>query len=341
MSEVQAAKAAVRAFWRDLDAAPLGGTEAVAVAHLSADFHWQGFAPLEDTRGTAAYAAGFLEPMRRAFPDYARQVHIFLAGRSDGARVTDPDWQEAGAIWVGATGYLTAVQAEEVFGIPASDRPLRLRWAEFYRVEAGQIVQCQHLIDLVDWFEQIGRPVLPKPTGVPHVWPAPTGYDGCLYGTYEAEAGAKSLALGRALIFDGLNSFDQSDLSSMGMAGFFHPNIKWYGPGGIGACLSLDEFTVLHQEPWLVAFPDRSAQDLDNLIGEDRIVAGSSLPGVLGHHRGTYQGVAGTGAAIAVNGIDFWLRDGDQFTENWVYVDFVHLFAQMGVDLIARMKAAG
>ena len=41
----------------------------------------------------------------------------------------------------------------------------------------------------------------------------------------------------------------------MGMAGYFHNNLKWYGPGGIGACLSLREFETLHQAPWLRPFP--------------------------------------------------------------------------------------
>lgn len=41
------------------------------------------------------------------------------------------------------------------------------------------------------------------------------------------------------------------------------PDLQWYGPGGIGACPSFEEFENLHQRPWLVAFPDRQVQDLD------------------------------------------------------------------------------
>jgi hypothetical protein len=51
----------------------------------------------------------------------------------------------------------------------------------------------------------------------------------------------------RRFVFDGLNSYDQSKLESMGMANFFQPDVRWYGPGGIGACLSLKEFEELHQ----------------------------------------------------------------------------------------------
>ncbi|MEM9579581.1 MAG: ester cyclase [Pseudomonadota bacterium] len=337
MSDIAEAKALVRAFWEAVDTAPAGSLAKVAAQHLDAKFHWQGFAPLPQTRGPEEFAEVFLEPFRAAFPSYERQTHIFMAGVSNGRK----DGQGDGALWVGATGYLTGRAAQDAFGIPAGTTDLRLRWSDFFRIEDGRIVQCQQLIDVIDWFEQIGRPVLPKPRGVAHVWPAPTGVEGCYWDAQDAGIGAATLELGRRFIFDGLNAFDENDLGSMGMDQFFHPNIKWYGPGGIGACFSHAEFTSLHQQPWLVAFPDREVQDLDNLFAESNMVAGSSFPGVIGHQTGPYQGVAATGAQVAFKGIDFWLRRGDQFVENWVFVDFIDMFAQMGVDLMERMKNAG
>ena len=32
-------------------------------------------------------------------------------------------------------------------------------------------------------------------------------------------------------------------------------------------------------------------------------------------------------------------RDGDMFTENWVFVDMLHRFDQMGIDLMAKVHA--
>ena len=49
--------------------------------------------------------------------------------------------------------------------------------------------------------------------------------------------------------FGGLNTFARSELSSMGLAWFFHANTNWHGPGGIAACLSLQEFEDLHLRP--------------------------------------------------------------------------------------------
>ena len=227
-----------------------------------------------------------------------------------------------------------------VFGNPATDRDLRIRWGEFLRFDdQGNVTHAQTIWDFVDWFDQIGLSVLPRPRGALHVYPAPTAYDGVLADPQAGQASDMTRQLGRDLIFGGLNTFDESDLSSMGMARFFHPTIKWYGPGGIGACLSLSEFETLHQRPWLVAFPDRKVMHLESLFAEGRMLAASGPTGVIATHTGPYLGHPASGARIEVSGLDFWLRTDGKFTENWVFVDMIHLFQQMGVDLFAR--AAG
>ena len=166
---------------------------------------------------------------------------------------------------------------------------------------------------MLDWCQQIGFPLAPLSAGTSFAYPGPTGYDGVLTAEHDHAASAAVLAHARDFIFGGLNTFDQSDLSSMGLARFFHKNIKWDGPGGIGACLSLQEFVDLHQRPWLVARPDRAVRDLDTLIAEDRIVGASSFPGVLATHTGLYRDMPATGNRI-------------------------HLWAQFGIDLMARLR---
>lgn len=328
-------KATAAAFWADLDAAPSGDLARVAARFMAPGARWQGFAPLRDVAGPQALAAEYLLPLRQAFPQMERLTHILIGGRSDGSVRGGDD----GRHWVGATGLLIGEQAAPVWGIPARAGKLRLRWSEFLQFDAeGRIIRIQMLIDVIDWLEQIGLSPLPKPHGAPFVWPAPTGCHGVLLQEQDRSLSEDLLAYSRAFIFGGLNAFDQSDLKSMGMARFFHPNVKWYGPGGIGACLSLREFEDWHQKPWLVAFPDRRVGDLDNLIAEGDFVGASSLPGVHATHTGPYLGHPASGRALSVNGIDFWRRDGGMFTENWVFVDMVHLFAQMGVNLMAKVR---
>ena len=56
---------------------------------------------------------------------------------------------------------------------------------------AGKITRIQTIIDVIDWLEQINLSPLPKPTGAAHVYPAPTGCDGCLMTEQDAEQSDK------------------------------------------------------------------------------------------------------------------------------------------------------
>lgn len=323
-------KATALTLWAALDRDPVS-----AVRMLEHIKTWQGPEPIGLHSSGDGIVEAMFAPLRAAIPDLHRTTHILMGGQSN-AQV---DGRGDGAWWVAGTGYYTGRATRDVFGVPTGKHDLRIRWGEFLRFDAdGHITHAQTIWDFVDWFEQIGLPILPRPTGASHVYPTPTGYDGILAAPQSASETDHSMGLGRALIFGGLNTFDETDLSSMGMARFFHPNIKWYGPGGIGACLSLDEFETLHQRPWLIAFPDRKVMHLESLFAEDRMVAASGPMGVVATHTGPYLGHPASGARLEVSGLDFWLRTGGQFTENWVFVDMVHLFAQMGVDLFARAR---
>ena len=323
-------KATALTLWAALDRDP-----DTAASLLERVGHWQGPEPIGVQTSGADIIAALFAPLRAAIPDLRREMHLFLGGQSS----AHEDGQGDSAYWVAGTGYYTGRAVQPVFGIPATGHDLRIRWGEFLRFDAeGQITHAQTIWDFVDWFDQIGLAVLPTPRGALHVYPAPTAYDGILTDAQNHDATQETLIFGRDFIFGGLNGFDETDLSSMGMARFFHPNVKWYGPGGIGACLSLSEFETLHQQPWLTAFPDRKVMHLESLFAEDRVLAASGPRGVVGSHGGTYLGHAATGAPIEVSGLDFWLRTEGKFTENWVFVDMVHLFAQMGVDLFARAR---
>ncbi len=333
MHSNQANKARVREYWAAMDSATAEELPAVAAAYLPERFRWNGPAPLGEIIGPVALTEQVLAPLKRAIPDLKRQTHLFMGGQS----VEHVDSDARDAFWVAGTGYLTGTAIDSFLGIPATSQPLRIRWSEFIRFKGDVMVESQVILDFVDWFEQIDLPVLPRTRGASHVFPVATGFDGELDAPQSAEQTAQTLRLGHDLLYGGLNGFDQDNLASMGMADFFHPNLKWYGPGGIGACLSFTEFEQFHQQPWLMAFPDRKVVGLESLFAEGRLLASSGVAGVTATHTGTYLGQPASGASLKISGIDFWLRSGGQFTENWVFVDMIDLFAQMGVDLFERM----
>ena len=200
----------------------------------------------------------------------------------------------------------------------------------------NQIVEIYTLLDIPDVMRQAGFPVLPPDRGEVGLWPLPGAGDGLLMTAQDQQETQESLQLIRAMLYDGLNRFDQSKLESMGLRKFFHPKLQWYGPSGIGSCRSLKEFEKFHQQHWLHAFPERQVQDLDALFTEGSYMGASGWGGVAATHNGHYLDCPPTGNKISINGMDIWVRKGNRLVENWVFIDMIDLFRQLGIDLFDR-----
>ncbi len=323
-------------FWKALEKATSSDWHTVTRSAMAENVKWFGHDPINDLEGIEAFVSNFWQPLLQSFPDLTRQTHIFMGGQSNGR--IDADISLDGEMWVSGTGYFNATFAKDYLNIPATGKKVRVRWGEFCRIEDGKIVEVYFLLDLIDLMQQAGFEVLPASRGKDGIYPSPHAKDGVLLETQDEVASTYSLDHIRRFIFDGLNSFDQSDLKSMGMADFFQPDVQWYGPGGIGACLTLKEFEDFHQQPWLIAYPDRQVQNLDALIAEGNYSAGPGWAGVKATHTGQYLDCPATGNTIYFNGLDWWKRDGEMYIENWVFVDMIHLFRQFGIDLFERLE---
>jgi predicted ester cyclase len=109
----------------------------------------------------------------------------------------------------------------------------------------------------------------------------------------------------------------------------------WYGPGGIGANYRWDGFVRDHRAPFLRAFPDRRGGDHYCRIGDGAYAAISGWPSMTMTHRGEYLGVPPTGRKLSLRVMDFYRCAGACIAENWVMLDYVDLFRQIGRDIIA------
>jgi predicted ester cyclase len=326
-------KKLVTEFWRELENSDRDHIIDTVRKYTSEDCIWHGPDPIGDLKTADDFVSGFLRPFAESFPGANREAYIVFGGNSNG-RI---DGQQDGRMWVCGTGMLNATFASDYLTIPASGLDVSIRWGEFCRIENGEIVEIFFLLDLIDLMQQAGINVLSPSRGADGVYPPPREDDGVLLDEQDEDESAHTLQHIRRFIFEGLNSYDQSELKSMGMADFFRPDIQWYGPGGIGACNGLKEFEDYHQRHWLHAFPDRAVQDLDALIAEGSYSGGPGWAGVKATHTGEYLDCQATGRAIEFNGLDFWKLENDMYVENWVFVDMIHLFRQFGVDLFERM----
>ena len=156
-------------------------------------------------------------------------------------------------IWVATTGNAVGTFSQPWLGIPATNRPVTLRFGEFYRVVDRQIVEMRCLFDIVAVAAQAGIELFP-PIPRPQIPPGPTLANGLSIEPQDAAESRYTLQLVEDML-GGCNRLDGSDLASMGMAAYWHDDMAWYGPAGVGAALGFDEFQPMPRVPRWPASP--------------------------------------------------------------------------------------
>ena len=344
-----AAKADV---WQLLQRLP--GPDVAAALHrqLSPQATWHVSHPLNEQVGPQAVADHFYGPLQSAFPDLERRCDLFFGGNWVNPPVGQvghaPSDIAGEGWWVTTAGHYIGTFKQAWLGIPATGEPATLRFGEFYRWQvqpdgSGKITEARVLLDIVDLARQAGRRILPPSSGLEILVPGPAQHDGLLRGETDSAAGVESMRLTLAM-FTGLGAYDGKHLDSMDMPRFWHQNMMWYGPCGIGTSRGVKGFQRHHQAPFLRAFPDRSSPKLGPRghrarVAEGPFVGSTGWPSVRATCASNYLGVPATGRPIGMRVMDWWRHDGSLLTENWVLIDLPHLMLQMGVDLMDRLES--
>ena len=320
-----------RVGWEAINRLPGTGFEAAASDLLTPDSLWVVSHPVNQLVGPAAVAGGLFAPLLAALPDLERRTDLFFGGWWDGKITGGEGW------WVTCTGHYLGTFRADLFGIPANGEPVWLRFGEFYRIENGRIAEARIMLDLVDLARQVGCPILPKPSGMELLVPGPRTQNGLLLADSNPAQGQACLELVMRMI-GGLSSYDKNDLKSMGMTRFWHPDMMWYGPGGIGTSRSISGFEQHHQRPFLAAIPDRKGGNHRARFGEGAYAASTGWPSIHATHLGPYLGVPASHQPVTMRVMDWWRAEQGLLVENWVLLDLPHFFLQMDVDILARAK---
>ncbi len=326
MNSLQSQKRAYAAALASLANRPVAQWPGALNDLYHADVRWHGPHPINEHKGSAAVLKAFWEPFLAALPDVERRDDILIAGTfKDGS-------------WVGTSGYYTGTFVNDWLGIPATGGVLNVHFGEFSRLEEGKVCEVYLILDILDVIRQAGRwPAgLPKSPGITDRAPGPASQDGAVLTDGDARESNSSLALVEAMI-KGLMSYDGRTLASMGMTRFWHPQMMWYGPTGIGSSRRLEGFEDVHQRAFLTAFPDRVGGDHKARIGDGAYVGSTGWPSVRATHLGSWLGVPATGRRISMRVMDFWRREGDLLRENWVFIDQLDLLLQMDFDVMAKI----
>lgn len=313
-----------------------------ALAHPSAQ--WRAAHPMNEMAGTAFALKDIWAPLKTAMPDLERRDLVFVGGRY------------LGRDYIAAIGHYCGTMRGDWLGIPATGKTVTLRYGEVWQIdEDGRVLQANLLWDVLDVMRQAGLWPLAPSLGVDEMWQAPITGDGLrLARSDPAQSRAsleQTLAMHKTLAeFDDPGTLGREALIAMPQRDHWHPRMMWYGPAGIGTARGLDGFVDIHQLPFRIAFhrpqgtfeeviAERARRGAGHYIrlGDGPYSVTGGWPSVYARHMGGgFCGLTPTGKPVFMRVMDFYLHHEGLIRENWVPLDMLDLFRQMGLDPLAR-----
>ena len=282
--------------------------------------------PFEDLNGPKELYEQAYKTLLFAIPDLERRDFILMAGQANNRN------------WVGCAGYYTGVFEKHWLDIPPTQHAVAFRYHEFFCLEEGRIVEMQALWDIPQVMMQAKAWPLSPSLGVEWVIPGPATQDGIITTPYNQSEADESVQLVQDMLA-GLQKSTEG-VEAMTLDRFWHPKMNWYGPAGIGTSRRISGFRNWHQIPFLKAMPDRQAI-LDNgyLFGDAEYVAFTAWPGMFMTISGDgWLGIAPANKKITMRSLDFWRCENNMIRENWVLVDLLSVYDQIGIDVFSRMR---
>jgi predicted ester cyclase len=327
-------KAFIWDFWQKMNHVGSDQIATVIQAAFHKDVNWNGPHPINQLEGVTALVTDFWQPLLRSFPNLKRNPYIFMGGMSGGEE------------WVSGVGYLTGTFAQDWLGIPATGKKTNIHFGQFYVMRDGKVSESYVIYDLLAVMRQAGFQILPPARGMEGgKIPGPTPGDGVLLTEQDDLETRQTQQLVMAMgagMESYIRSRDGANMDTMEQEHYWDPRMHWYGPSGIGACLSLEEFQDFHQRPWLQGFGDRELWKTSGgrYMGpyyEGNYGCGGVWDTPFSKHHGEYLGVQGTEKLMTLRDFDWYRREGDRLMQNWVSIDMIDLLMQMGIDLFERL----
>ncbi len=285
-------------------------------------------APFGDLTGPDAFFKTCLAPLAEAMPDLERRDMIVLAG-------TTPEGQD----WVGCMGNYMGTFLAPFLDIPPTGHLTHMRYHEFYRLEDGHVTEAQIIWDIPELMMQAGAWPMAPQLGKFLCTPAPMTQDGLT----ASGDGQVTMDHVIAMLTDLCRHPAEGGPEVMKLSQYWHPRFNWYGPAGIGTSRGIAGFRHWHQIPFLRAMPDRKLDAMGDLashwVAEGDYVCETGWPNMrLTITHDGWMGIAPAGTEITMRSLDFWRMEDGLIRENWVLVDLIDVYAQIGVDVFARLR---
>ncbi|MES0862747.1 ester cyclase [Ruegeria sp. SCPT10] len=287
--------------------------------------------PFGDLSGPQELYQTCYAPLLKAMPDLERRDWIVVGGRT-----------EHGDDWIGCAGHYYGTLVAPWLDIPPTGHLTHMRFHEFYRIIDGLVVEVQVLWDIPEVMRQAKAWPMAPSLGLEFCVPGPATQDGLVPGPWDEARSKVSCDHVLEMLAYLTKHPSQGGPGVMEMQRFWHPRMNWYGPAGIGTGRGIAGFRNWHQIPFLNGMPDRgkrAGEITHHFFGDADYAAVTGWPNMIQTvtHDG-WMGIAPSDKRISLRSLDFWRLENGLIRENWVLVDLLDAYRQLGVDVFARLR---
>ena len=271
------------------------------------------------------------KPLQQAIPDIEGRDTIVIGGCTD-----------KGDHWVGCCGHFTGTFQNAWLDIPPTGHQVAFRYHEFYRFVDDKVVEVQAIWDIPELMVQANA--WPMAPGLGRQWRAlsPATQDGIVTTPYDEAQSQASCQHIIDMLAAMIRHPKQGGPEVMELEKFWHPKMSWYGPATMGTFRGIEGFRHWHQIPFLNAMPDRGQHDDEvsfHFFGDANYAAVTGWPNMKQTlSQGGWLGLPPSDKTITLRSLDFWRIENGLIRENWVLVDLLSVYDQLGVDVFARLR---
>ena len=331
MSQKQRAKKTVLDYYRRFDSTPENIVEDLLFEVMHPEIFWRGNHPFNEQFGPKAVSDQFWRPLKKALSNLQRRMDIFFAGENN--------IEGYQGIWVASMGHFLGLFDSPWLEIPPTRKIAMLRYGEFNHIVNDKIIETAMFIDIPHFMMQAGFNPFPPQTGAQLVQPGPMTHNGLIYQSLPDEEGTKTLNAIEFMIEDSKNWSGGSDEPLVDeLRRSWNEDMIWWGPSGIGATYTIERYAEQHSGPFRAGFTDRKFNGHVCRIAEGAFGGFFGWPNLTLTPKGGFMGMPGSAKSADMRVIDFYRREGEKLTENWVFIDLLHFWKMQGVDILKRMQ---
>ena len=327
----QSEKQIILNFYDAIESSKIEEIPNVLSYYCSEDLLWRGFHPFNEIRGLKNLYSQFWQPFKKSFFNYQRRMDIFLAGYNT---ISGNE-----GVWVVSMGHLMGLFDNPWIGIKETKKIAMLRYCEFSKIQNGKITEVAMFFDIPHLMLQAGIKAFPSETGISLVQPGPLTHDGLMFNEQDTNEGNRTIEIIENMIKD-VKVWTSTSRGSLieELKKSWNENMIWWGPTGIGSTYTIERYANQHAGPFRETFKERIFNGHLCRITEGKFGGFFGWPNLTLTPSKTFMGITASPKSSEMRVIDMYRREGDKLTENWVFIDLLHFWKILGVDILKSLK---